>query len=91
LPASLDKNISFSLYSQEVAKSKTLNELLGLGIGTFQAGANLAINGLVLVVLYAGGSMLAMRELQPGDLMSFLVATQTIQRYIYRYMYYVRA
>lgn len=57
-----------------------LNELLGIGIGAFQGGANFAINGLVLVVLYAGGSMLAVRELRPGDLMSFLVATQTIQR-----------
>ena len=44
--------------------------------------ANLAINGLALVVLYYGGSLLANREMEPGDLMSFLVATQTIQRYV---------
>ena len=50
-------------------------------MGAFQGMANLAINGLALVVLYYGGSLLANREMEPGDLMSFLVATQTIQRY----------
>lgn len=70
------------LYHDEVSKSKTLNELLGIGVGAFQGVANLAINGLALVVLYYGGSLLANREMEPGDLMSFLVATQTIQRYI---------
>lgn len=68
------------LYQDEVSKSKTLNELLGIGVGAFQGMANLAINGLALVVLYYGGSLLANREMEPGDLMSFLVATQTIQR-----------
>ena len=58
-----------------------MNELLGVGIGAFQGLANLAINGLVLVVLYAGGSLLATNEIKPGQLMSFLVATQTVQRY----------
>lgn len=59
-----------------------MNELLGIGVGAFQGMANLAINGLALVVLYYGGSLLAAQEMEPGDLMSFLVATQTIQRYI---------
>ena len=69
------------LYHDEVSRSKVLNELLGIGIGAFQGMANITINGLSLVVLYYGGSLLASREMQPGDLMSFLVATQTIQRY----------
>ena len=71
------------LYHDEVSRSKTMNELLGIGIGAFQGMANLAINGLALVVLYYGGLLLANREMEPGDLMSFLVATQTIQRYVY--------
>ena len=74
--------LSCRLYQDEVSKAKTMNELLGIGIGAFQGMANLAINGLALVVLYYGGSLLANREMEPGDLMSFLVATQTIQRYI---------
>ncbi|KAK2568414.1 Mitochondrial potassium channel ATP-binding subunit, partial [Acropora cervicornis] len=68
------------LYHDEVSRSKMLNELLGIGIGAFQGMTNIAINGLSLVVLYYGGSLLASKEMEPGDLMSFLVATQTIQR-----------
>lgn len=64
-----------------MSKSKALNEMLGVGVGLFQGLSNLAINGLALVVLYYGGSLLAAKEMEPGDLMSFLVATQTIQRY----------
>lgn len=69
-----------NLYQDEVSKSKALNEMLGVGVGLFQGLSNLAINGLALVVLYYGGSLLAAKEMEPGDLMSFLVATQTIQR-----------
>lgn len=78
----LCNQLSCRLYHDEVSKSKTMNELLGIGVGAFQGMANLAINGLALVVLYYGGSLLAAQEMEPGDLMSFLVATQTIQRYI---------
>jgi len=49
-------------------------------VGVFQGMANLAINGVALIVLYNGGSLLATGEIEPGDLMSFLVATQTTQR-----------
>lgn len=38
------------------------------------------LNGIVLATLYCGGSLLASNQLSAGDLMSFLVATQTIQR-----------
>lgn len=68
------------LYSREVAKSRQLNELLGLGIGIFQAGTNLFLNGIVLATLYYGGYLLSTSQMTPGDLMSFLVATQTMQR-----------
>lgn len=69
-----------TLYAREVDKSRQLNEDLGLGIGLFQAGSNLFLNGIVLGTLYIGGSLLATNQLKPGDLMSFLVAAQTIQR-----------
>ena len=36
--------------------------------------------GLVLAVLSHGGLLLASSEISPGSLMSFLIATQTIQR-----------
>lgn len=68
------------LYSHEIEKSRALNEWLGLGIGIFQGGTNLFLNGIVLATIYYGGCLMAAEKVSPGDLMSFLVATQTIQR-----------
>lgn len=40
-----------------------------------------AINsGIVLGTIFAGGTLIASNEMSPGDLMSFLVASQTVQR-----------
>lgn len=36
--------------------------------------------GIVLGTIFVGGSLMAGEELSPGDLMSFLVASQTVQR-----------
>ena len=45
-------------------------------------GTNLFLNGVVLGTLYYGGYLMSVGRVTPGDLMSFLVATQTIQRSI---------
>ncbi|KAG0723901.1 ATP-binding cassette sub-family B member 8, mitochondrial [Chionoecetes opilio] len=68
------------LFIQELDKSRELNEALGMGIGIFQAGSNLFLNGIVMGILWGGGQLMAGDQLQPGDLMSFLVAAQTIQK-----------
>merc|ERR1711962_1219973 len=67
-------------YSTEVGKAQKLNEYLGMGIGLFQSGTVLFLNGIVLSTLYYGGYLLSIQELTPGDLMAFLVSTQNIQR-----------
>lgn len=41
----------------------------------------LRILGLVLGTLYVGGYLMSVKEVSAGDLMSFMVATQTIQRF----------
>ena len=38
------------------------------------------MNGIVLGIVGLGGSLLSSGQIKPGDLMAFLVATQTIQR-----------
>lgn len=38
------------------------------------------LTGIVLGTIFVGGSLMAGDELTPGDLMSFLVASQTVQR-----------
>ncbi|XP_069158315.1 mitochondrial potassium channel ATP-binding subunit isoform X4 [Procambarus clarkii] len=68
------------LFAREVEKSRQLNELLGFGIGIFQAGSNLFLNFIVMGTLYIGGNLMSYNQIKPGDLMSFLVACQTIQR-----------
>ncbi|KAM8967219.1 mitochondrial potassium channel ATP-binding subunit [Pelodytes ibericus] len=68
------------LYSTEVDQSCRLNEALGVGIAVFQGMSNIVLNCIVLGTIFAGGSLMAGNELSPGDLMSFLVASQTVQR-----------
>ncbi|XP_037747401.1 mitochondrial potassium channel ATP-binding subunit isoform X2 [Chelonia mydas] len=68
------------LYCHEVDQSSRLNEKLGRGIAVFQGLSNLVLNGIVLGTIFVGGSLMAGEELSPGDLMSFMVASQTVQR-----------
>ncbi|KAK0082776.1 hypothetical protein PV326_007038 [Microctonus aethiopoides] len=76
--AAEEKEMEF--FELEVEQAATLYERLGLGIGLFQAGTNLFLNGILLSTLYFGGHLMSSGQLSPGDLMAFLMATQTIQR-----------
>ena len=40
-----------SLYSQEVARSAALNQMLGVGIGVFQGLSNVVLNGAYFDVM----------------------------------------
>ncbi|ODM93262.1 ATP-binding cassette sub-family B member 8, mitochondrial [Orchesella cincta] len=78
---------TFAMEEQELLKYRIaikelqrLNIDLGAGIGLFQGGSNLFLNGIVLGVMYTGGKLIAAQKLSSGDLMAFLVASQTIQR-----------
>ncbi|GFR30602.1 mitochondrial potassium channel ATP-binding subunit [Trichonephila clavata] len=68
------------LYNDQIELVQKINSKLGIGIGLFQGLANLALNGVVLGVLCVGGSLMCTSEMTPGSMMSFLVATQTIQK-----------
>ncbi|XP_034279397.1 mitochondrial potassium channel ATP-binding subunit [Pantherophis guttatus] len=67
-------------YATEVDISSRLNMNLGLGIAFFQGLSNVALNSIVLGTIFVGGSLMAGQEMTPGDLMSFLVSSQTVQR-----------
>ncbi|TKS79724.1 ATP-binding cassette sub-family B member 8, mitochondrial [Collichthys lucidus] len=69
------------LYAYEVDKSCEMNENLGAGIAVFQGLSNIALNCIVLGTIFAGGTLISSNEMSPGDLMSFLVASQTVQSY----------
>ncbi|XP_076620702.1 mitochondrial potassium channel ATP-binding subunit isoform X1 [Colletes latitarsis] len=68
------------MFSKEVELGSKLYEKLGFGIGIFQGGTNLFLNGILLCTLYFGGHLMSTGQLSPGELMAFLMATQTIQR-----------
>jgi ATP-binding cassette subfamily B (MDR/TAP) protein 8 len=68
------------LYQKELSRAKWASTWLGVGVALFQAMSNMAINGIVLAVVGHGGLLLATNQVSPGNLMAFLVATQTIQR-----------
>ncbi|XP_077500062.1 mitochondrial potassium channel ATP-binding subunit-like isoform X2 [Amblyomma americanum] len=68
------------LFKREVDRAEHLHTALGIGIGCFQGLTNLSLNGVVLGVLYVGGSMMESNNLNAGQVMSFFVSSQIIQR-----------
>lgn len=67
-------------YRAELESCRCKAEELGRGIALFQGLSNVAFNCMVLGTLFVGGSLVAGQQLKGGDLMSFLVASQTVQR-----------
>ncbi|XP_062955302.1 mitochondrial potassium channel ATP-binding subunit isoform X1 [Cynocephalus volans] len=67
-------------YGAELEACCCKAEELGRGIALFQGLSNIAFNCMVLGTLFIGGSLVAGQQLTGGDLMSFLVASQTVQR-----------
>ncbi|KAI9502507.1 P-loop containing nucleoside triphosphate hydrolase protein [Coemansia spiralis] len=49
-------------------------------MGAFRGLTNTAIGAMVLLVLYNGGRLVARGDMEPGDLMAFMLATQHAQR-----------
>ncbi|XP_015789253.1 ATP-binding cassette sub-family B member 8, mitochondrial [Tetranychus urticae] len=70
----------FESFSNEMALTNQMNTALGIGIGMFRGVTNLALNQLVLGTLMMGGYLVSIGDVTPGSLMSFLVASQTVQR-----------
>ena len=54
--------------------------LLGSGIAMLQSLSNLAINGMVVSTVFLGGWQIASGRISAGDLMSFLMASQGLQK-----------
>ncbi|KAI9218405.1 P-loop containing nucleoside triphosphate hydrolase protein [Blastocladiella britannica] len=61
-------------------RSAKWNQYLGMHIGAFQAITSTSIGSMVLAVLYVGGAQVAAGHMEPGQLMTYLMATQAAQR-----------
>ncbi|XP_044738970.1 mitochondrial potassium channel ATP-binding subunit-like [Chrysoperla carnea] len=74
------EDLEVQMFDSELSLVQHLNINLGVGIGLFQAGTNLFLNGMILSTISVGGYLLSTNQLSAGQLMAFLMATQTIQR-----------
>lgn len=68
------------MFSKECETAADLSMELGLGVGLFQAGTNLFLNGMVLSTMFLGGHLMSSGQMSAGDVMAFLVNAQTVQR-----------
>ncbi|KAI7899749.1 ABC transporter type 1, transmembrane domain-containing protein [Cokeromyces recurvatus] len=66
-------------YQDACAQVARANQHMGLHIGLFQGLTNISIGCMVLTVLYYGGSLVVEDKLTSGDLMSYMLSTQTAQ------------
>ncbi|KAM3959241.1 mitochondrial potassium channel ATP-binding subunit [Aphomia sociella] len=68
------------MFARESDAAAELSMELGLGVGLFQAGTNLFLNGMVLATMFLGGHLMSSGSMSAGDVMAFLVNAQTVQR-----------
>ncbi|KAL4703100.1 hypothetical protein ACJJTC_018137 [Scirpophaga incertulas] len=68
------------MFAAECETAADLSMELGLGVGLFQAGTNLFLNGMVLGTMFMGGHLMWAGHVSAGDVMAFLVNAQTVQR-----------
>ena len=67
-------------FNEQLEEVFYLNSRLGLGIAAFQGVSSVVINSLFLVVLAHGSTLVAGNMFSPGNMLSVVVATQTLQR-----------
>ncbi|KAJ9089434.1 hypothetical protein DSO57_1013182 [Entomophthora muscae] len=67
-------------YNSALSQSADANLMFGLHMGVFRGGMSLAVGSVILVVLYFGGQLVVQGDMQPGELMTFLVATEGAQK-----------
>ncbi|XP_049876844.1 mitochondrial potassium channel ATP-binding subunit isoform X2 [Pectinophora gossypiella] len=68
------------MFAEECEAAADMSMELGLGVGLFQAGTNLFLNGMVLATMFLGGHLMSTGQMSAGDVMAFLVNAQTVQR-----------
>ncbi|KAI9497326.1 P-loop containing nucleoside triphosphate hydrolase protein [Zychaea mexicana] len=67
-------------YSEACDRLASTSRKLGFHVGMFQGLTNVSIGCMVLTVLYYGGSLVVRNELTGGELMSYMLSTQTAQQ-----------
>src|SRR6218665_1265113 len=78
------EDIFYKRFLKETDYFNKLNRAFSFGFAMFQSLTNLAFNGIVLITILFGGFNLLTGRMSPGNLMSFLATTQTIQRSLFQ-------
>ncbi|KAI8808751.1 ABC transporter type 1, transmembrane domain-containing protein [Cladochytrium replicatum] len=74
-------------YEEATREASVKSLALGFHIGAFQGITNSTVGLMILIILYSGGNLVVKGELTGGQLMSYMVATQTAQRSLGEYHY----
>ncbi|KAJ2758796.1 hypothetical protein IWQ56_005908, partial [Coemansia nantahalensis] len=74
------EDAELALYCEARAEQAASANRFGLHMGAFRGLTNTAIGTMVLVVLYNGGRLVSRGDMSPGDLMAFMIATQSAQK-----------
>ncbi|KAI8322064.1 P-loop containing nucleoside triphosphate hydrolase protein [Martensiomyces pterosporus] len=74
------ESAELSLYKEVRSEASVANNRFGFHMGVFRGLTNTSIGTMVLVVLYNGGRLVTKGDMTPGDLMAFMIATQSAQK-----------
>ena len=68
------------MYYKASSKAKSKNIELGAHVGLFQALTSTSIGWMVLGILYYGGQKVSRNEMDPGDLMTYMLSIESAQK-----------
>ncbi|KAJ1960512.1 hypothetical protein GGI12_003757 [Dipsacomyces acuminosporus] len=74
------ESAELSLYKEARNEASVAHNRFGLHMGIFRGLTNMSIGTMVLTVLYNGGRLVTKGDMSPGDLMAFMIATQSAQK-----------
>lgn len=72
-------NVALNCEPEQRERTKTYNEAFAIVLFIYFF-SFFRLTGIVLGTIFAGGTLISNNEMSAGDLMSFLVASQTVQR-----------
>jgi ATP-binding cassette subfamily B (MDR/TAP) protein 8 len=74
------EDVELARFEKTLDRSGKFNQALGFHIGLFQGLVNTSIGSMVLLIMYYGGKLVLKGEMTGGQLMAYMVATQTTQK-----------
>ena len=67
-------------YTRATEEAGVLNRKLGFHVGAFQGLMSFSIGSMIMSILYVGGNQVVCGDISGGELMTYMVATQSAAR-----------